>query len=154
MFFGRPFPLLFAFVALELCYVDPANPRVLALAIALYSYATWFGMAAVGRHLWAERGEAFTVYFGLLARIAPFAEHDGRIAWRVPFSGLSRPRNPRRVGPPAIRRSSRWTATRPRRSMSRFASPTGIVRVRFLGLPARTIARRPCSLTEITAVAK
>jgi len=81
--------LLFAFVALELCYVDPANPRALALAIALYSYATWFGMAAVGRRLWAERGEAFTVYFGLLARIAPFGERNGRIVLRTPFSGLA-----------------------------------------------------------------
>ena len=81
--------LLFAFVALELCYVDPANPRALALAIALYSYATWFGMAAVGRRLWAERGEAFTVYFGLLARIAPFGERDGRLVVRMPFSGLA-----------------------------------------------------------------
>ncbi len=69
--------LLLAFVALELCYVDPANPRALALAIALYSYMTWFGMAAVGRQLWAERGEAFTVYFGLLARIAPFGRSPG-----------------------------------------------------------------------------
>lgn len=81
--------LLFAFVALELCYVDPANPRALALAIALYSYATWFGMAAVGRRLWAERGEAFTVYFGVLARIAPFGERDGRLVARMPFTGLA-----------------------------------------------------------------
>ncbi|MCP9486739.1 MAG: hypothetical protein MSC30_12825 [Gaiellaceae bacterium MAG52_C11] len=81
--------LLFAFVALELCYVDPANPRALALAIALYSYATWFGMAAVGRRLWAERGEAFAVYFGLLARIAPFGERNGRLVVRTPFSGLA-----------------------------------------------------------------
>jgi hypothetical protein len=81
--------LLFAFVALELCYVDPANPRALALAIALYSYATWFGMAAVGRRLWAERGEAFTVYFGLLARIAPFGEREGRLVVRMPLSGLA-----------------------------------------------------------------
>ncbi|MBA2331868.1 MAG: fenitrothion hydrolase, partial [Actinobacteria bacterium] len=81
--------LLFAFVALELCYVDPANPRALALAIALYSYATWFGMAAVGRRLWAERGEAFTVYFGLIGRIAPFGERNGRLVTRMPFSGLA-----------------------------------------------------------------
>ena len=81
--------LLFAFVALELTYVDPASPRALALAIALYSYVTWFGMAAVGRRLWAERGEAFTVYFGLLARVAPFGERDGRLVARIPLSGLA-----------------------------------------------------------------
>jgi hypothetical protein len=81
--------LLLAFTALELAYVDPANPRVLALAIALYSYLTWFGMAAFGRRTWVEHGEAFAVYFGLLARIAPFGEREGRLVLRWPFSGLA-----------------------------------------------------------------
>ena len=80
---------LLCFAALELCYAEPASPRALALAIALYSYAMWFGMAAYGRRRWDSRGNGFTVYFGLLARIAPFGEHDGRLVWRVPLSGLS-----------------------------------------------------------------
>ena len=71
--------LLFCFAALELTYAEPASPRALALAVALYSYMTWFGMAAFGRRAWVERGEAFTVYFGLLALIAPFGERDGRL---------------------------------------------------------------------------
>jgi hypothetical protein len=49
----------------------------------------WFGMAAYGRRVWTEHGDAFTVYFGLLARIAPFGERDGRLVVRVPFSGLA-----------------------------------------------------------------
>ena len=81
--------LLFCFAALELTYSDPASPRALALAVALYSYVTWFGMAAFGRETWLGRGEAFSVYFGLLARIAPFAERDGRLALRWPFTGLA-----------------------------------------------------------------
>ena len=81
--------LLFCFAALELAYAEPASPRALALAIALYSYVAWFGMAAYGRRTWTERGEAFTVYFGLLARIAPFGEREGRLIVRVPFSGLA-----------------------------------------------------------------
>ncbi len=81
--------LLFCFAALELAYAEPASPRALALAIALYSYVTWFGMAAYGRRAWLEHGEAFTVYFGLLARIAPFGEREGRLIVRVPFSGLA-----------------------------------------------------------------
>ena len=80
---------LLCFAALELCYAEPASPRALALAIALYSYAMWFGMAACGRHEWDARGNGFTVYFGLLARIAPFGEHQGRLVLRTPFSGLS-----------------------------------------------------------------
>jgi hypothetical protein len=81
--------LLFCFVALELCYSEPASPRALALAIALYSYVTWFGMAAYGRRTWVEHGEAFTVYFGLFARLAPFGERDGRLVRRTPLSGLA-----------------------------------------------------------------
>ena len=81
--------LLFCFATLELAYSDPASPRALALAIALYSYVAWFGMAAYGRRTWVEHGEAFTVYFGLLARIAPFGERDGRLVVRTPLSGLS-----------------------------------------------------------------
>jgi hypothetical protein len=83
--------LLFCFAALELAYAEPASPRALALAIALYSYAMWFGMAAYGRRTWDDRGNAFTVYFGLLARIAPFGEHEGRLVVRVPLSGLAGP---------------------------------------------------------------
>jgi hypothetical protein len=81
--------LLFCFAALELAYVDPASPRALALAIALYSYVTFFGMAAFGRERWLDRGEAFTAYFGLLARVAPFGEHKGRLVVRWPFTGLA-----------------------------------------------------------------
>jgi len=81
--------LLFAFTALELAYEEPANPRSLALAIALYSYVTWFGMATFGRRTWLHQGEAFTVYFGLLARIAPFGERHGRLVVRAPLSGLA-----------------------------------------------------------------
>jgi hypothetical protein len=80
---------LACFAALELAYAEPASPRALALAVALYSYAMWFGMAAYGRRAWDEHGNGFTVYFGLLARIAPFGEHNGRLVVRVPFSGLA-----------------------------------------------------------------
>ena len=80
---------LACFAALELAYAEPASPRALALAVALYSYAMWFGMAAYGRRTWDEHGNGFTVYFGLLARIAPFGEHDGRLVVRMPFSGLA-----------------------------------------------------------------
>jgi hypothetical protein len=82
--------LLFCFAALELTYTDPASPRALALATALYSYVTWFGMASFGRETWLDRGEAFTVYFGLLARVAPFARReDGVFVIRWPFTGLA-----------------------------------------------------------------
>jgi hypothetical protein len=81
--------LLACFAALELAYAEPASPRALALAVALYSYAMWFGMAAYGRRTWDENGNGFTVYFGLFARIAPFGEHEGRLVVRMPFTGLA-----------------------------------------------------------------
>ena len=81
--------LLFAFVALELTYAEPADTRVLALAIAIYSYVTWLAMAAFGIDRWCERGEAFSVYFELLSRIAPLTRRGRDIVLRVPFSGLA-----------------------------------------------------------------
>ena len=115
--------LLFCFVALELTYADPASPRALALAIALYSYVMWFGMAAFGRRAWTNQGDAFGVYFGLLARIAPFGEHEGRLVMRVPFTGLAgRDASPGllafvavmlgSVGFDGLSRSSYWTDLR------------------------------------------
>ena len=81
--------LLFAFAALELAYWDPGDPRALAFAIILYSAITWLAMLAFGRDEWTESGEAFAVYFGLLARIAPFGERAGRLIVRWPFTGLT-----------------------------------------------------------------
>lgn len=80
---------LFAFVALELAYSDPASPRALAFAIALYTYVTLFGMAAFGRDTWERHGEGFAVLYGLLARIAPLHVVDGRIRARWPLTGLA-----------------------------------------------------------------
>ena len=80
---------IFAFVALELAYSDPASPRALAFAIALYTYVALFGMAAFGRDTWVRTGEGFAVLFGLLARLAPLHVVDGSIRLRWPFTGLA-----------------------------------------------------------------
>ena len=80
---------LFAFAALELAYYDPADPRGLALAIAIYSAWTWTGAAVFGRDTWFRFGDAFSVYFRLLAAMAPFARRGDRIIVRAPISGLA-----------------------------------------------------------------
>jgi hypothetical protein len=80
---------LFAFVALELTKVQPDYPRTLAIAIALYSYWAWAGMAVYGREAWTRNGEGFAVMLALLARIAPFAARKGRVVVRWPFTGLA-----------------------------------------------------------------
>jgi hypothetical protein len=81
--------LLFLFAALELAYTDPSNPRVLALAIGLYTYVALFGMAAFGRETWTRNGEAFAVLFGFFALISPWGVRDGRLRLRLPFAALS-----------------------------------------------------------------
>jgi hypothetical protein len=85
--------LLLAFTALELAFYDPADPRVLAVAILVYSLTTWSGMLLFGREPWFENGDGFSVYFELLSRLAPLAvrEREGQreIVLRRPLSGLS-----------------------------------------------------------------
>ena len=79
---------LLAFVAMELAYSDPASPRALAFAIALYSYVALFGMAAFGRDTWEASGEGFAVMYRYLTRIAPLHVEDGGIRLRWPLTGL------------------------------------------------------------------
>lgn len=85
--------LLLAFTALELAFYDPANPRVLAAAILVYSLVTWAGMLVFGRLTWLENGDGFSVYFDLLSRLAPITvrdrEHGREIVVRRPLSGLA-----------------------------------------------------------------
>ena len=66
---ARPYPaelglwpavlLLFSFVALELVYADQSEPRMLAIAIGVYSVATWTGMALFGREAWRDNGNGW-----------------------------------------------------------------------------------------------
>ena len=80
---------LLAFVALELVYADPASPRSLAFAIALYTYVTLFGMAAFGRETWERHGEGFAVLFERFSRIGPFFARDRQARVRWPLTGLA-----------------------------------------------------------------
>ena len=82
--------LLLAFVAIELSYTNPSDPRALALAIAIYSAVTWIGAAAFGSEKWFSNGDGFSVDFMLLSRISWLGRReDGNIVARVPLSGLS-----------------------------------------------------------------
>jgi hypothetical protein len=86
--------LLLAYTAYELAYPEPASPRALAVAIYLYSAITWYGMLWFGREAWTLSGEAFSVYFDFLSRVAPFGarDADGRreLVVRAPLAGLAR----------------------------------------------------------------
>ena len=80
---------LLGFVWLELVYPDRAEPRVLAVAIAVYTLVVVTASWLWGRR-WLRQGEAFTALFGLLARAAPLGVgEDGKLRLRPPFAGLA-----------------------------------------------------------------
>ena len=78
-----------AFVWMELASGSGEQPRNVATAALIYTVLTLGAMAVYGAEEWADRGEAFSVYFGLLARISPFEARDGRAGVRPPLSGLT-----------------------------------------------------------------
>ena len=79
---------LAGFVWLELVPSNRAQPRTLAVAIILYTALVLTGVLRWGRD-WLGQGEGFTVFFGVLARMAPlYADDEGRIRFRPPLSGL------------------------------------------------------------------
>ena len=67
---------LVVFVWLELVYSSARGGRVLALAVVLYTAWTLLMMAQFGRTAWRRHGEVFTVWFGILNRLAPLAPND------------------------------------------------------------------------------
>jgi hypothetical protein len=96
----RPYPkawgmwpaaiLLFGFVWLELVNPFVDRPGTLGYLIAGYTIITLVGMAVYGRRGWVEHGEAFAVYLGLFARMAPLTrDPDGFVVGRPPLAGLA-----------------------------------------------------------------
>ena len=78
---GEPYPtswgvwpalgLYAIFVWIEAGFKGASTPYIVALLILLYSVLTWSGMLVFGKEVWLQRGEAFSVFFGLLAKFAP-----------------------------------------------------------------------------------
>jgi hypothetical protein len=96
----RPYPaawgvwpaaiLLLGFVWVEL--VDPFRsiPGSLGIVIAAYTLLQIAGMHRFGRRPWLEHGEAFAVYFGLFAAMAPLVrDRAGRVVVRPFLAGLA-----------------------------------------------------------------
>lgn len=81
---------LFAFAWLELASAQGDRPSRVAVAALVYTAVTLVGMTLYGTEPWIRRAEAFSVYFGLLARIAPFERRGRTIGLRPPLSGLPR----------------------------------------------------------------
>jgi hypothetical protein len=81
---------IFAFATMELVYGNGDLPESVAVATLVYSALTWIAMALYGVEAWIQRGEAFSVYFGLFARISPFERRGDSLGLRPPLSGLPR----------------------------------------------------------------
>src|SRR5829696_10506524 len=60
-----------AFVWVENVFAGSATPVYLAVLALNYSVLAWGGMVVYGKETWLQRGEVFSVFFGLLARFAP-----------------------------------------------------------------------------------
>lgn len=82
-----------AFLWLELAYGIPfepvviLDPRTVAIATLVYSVYTFVAMSLFGIERWCERGETFSVYFGMFARLAPLEVREGRLGRRPFLSG-------------------------------------------------------------------
>jgi hypothetical protein len=87
---------ILAFVWLELVYgasgfqVVGLTPHTVAVATLVYSAYTFVAMALFGSERWLERGEAFSVYFGMFASLAPLEVRDRRLGRRRPLAGASK----------------------------------------------------------------
>lgn len=81
---------LVAFVWLELISPAGVEPQTIAAATLVYSAVTFLGMGLYGVEPWVSRAEAFSVYFGLFARLSPFERRGDEIGLRPPLAGLTR----------------------------------------------------------------
>jgi hypothetical protein len=71
--------LYIVFLWLEMAWHGADSPRAIASVLAAYAFVTWIGMWVFGREAWLERGEFFSLVFGMLARFAPMhVELEGR----------------------------------------------------------------------------
>ncbi|HYG97460.1 MAG TPA: fenitrothion hydrolase [Solirubrobacterales bacterium] len=83
---------LLAVVWLEVVYGKGGigfDPHTVAVATLVYSGYTLAMMAAFGVEKWCERGETFSVYFGMFGRLGIFGTRDGRLERRRPFAAAT-----------------------------------------------------------------
>jgi hypothetical protein len=79
---------LAAFAWIELASEWSEDPPMLATAVVGYTAITLAAQGIFGVDTWTRRGEAFSVYFGLFARISPFERRGRMLGVRPPLAGL------------------------------------------------------------------
>ncbi len=86
---------LIAVVWLEVVYGSSGgvavglDPHAAAVAACVYSGYTLAMMALFGVEEWCERGEVFSVYFGMFSRLGYFGVEDGRLGRRRMLSAAT-----------------------------------------------------------------
>jgi len=65
------------------------DPHAAAVAALIYSAYTLAMMAVFGAEEWCERGEVFSVYFGMFGRLGIFGTREGRLQRRRPFTAAT-----------------------------------------------------------------
>jgi hypothetical protein len=84
-----------AFVWLELVYAVSGlgavglQPTTVAAAALAYTAYTLIAMALFGVETWLQRGEAFSVYYGMFSQLAPLEARDGRLGIRRPLAAAT-----------------------------------------------------------------
>ncbi|MGE0705167.1 MAG: hypothetical protein AB7F99_05980 [Vicinamibacterales bacterium] len=78
--------LFFAFTWAEIAWPENAVPASLAWAVLLYTAITFTAMAAFGIDVWLERGDPFSRFFALMARLSPI--DSGQLRLRPYGAGL------------------------------------------------------------------
>ncbi len=79
--------LVFAWVELVLSNRD--DPRLLATLALAYALVQLAGMYRYGIEAWTTHADAFALYFGLFAAMAPLVRRGDRLLRRAPLSGLT-----------------------------------------------------------------
>ncbi|HVY97295.1 MAG TPA: fenitrothion hydrolase [Solirubrobacterales bacterium] len=86
---------LMAFVWLEVVYGASGgvavglDPHAAAVAAVVYSGYTLAMMSLFGVDTWCQRGEVFSVYFGMFGRLGCFGVEDGRLGRRRPLASAT-----------------------------------------------------------------
>jgi hypothetical protein len=84
-----------AFVWLELVYATSGlgavglQPTTVAAAALAYTAYTLIAMALFGVETWLQRGEAFSVYYGMFSQLAPLEVRDGLLGIRRPLAAAT-----------------------------------------------------------------
>ena len=84
-----------AFVWIELVYATSGlgavglQPATVAAAALAYTAYTLIAMTLFGVETWLQRGEAFSVYYGMFSQLAPLEARDGRLGVRRPLAAAT-----------------------------------------------------------------